>query len=213
MDHRHLRCGFPGTALSLDLHQGGVSHRPRSGRRRPTLRKSLKSFRTLLRDAARTVVSGAYTGAMRANGLLMAFTALLTAPACSGPGEEATRTGEACVESDLIAQCPPGSNPLLGASAESRTWRSSPWIRTPERGAKISRGRASGGCATVSSRWTGRRACTPPTSTRARIWCCTGPNVRPAIRCRWVRRRRASPRPRPPTPRTWPATRAIRTWG
>ena len=38
---------------------------------------------------------------------------------CKAPGEEASAVGEACVESELIAQCPPGSNPLLGATASS----------------------------------------------------------------------------------------------
>ncbi|MCK6574652.1 hypothetical protein L6V77_26560 [Myxococcota bacterium] len=41
------------------------------------------------------------------------------APGCQGPGEEAAGVGEACAESDLVAQCPPGSNPILGASATS----------------------------------------------------------------------------------------------
>lgn len=40
--------------------------------------------------------------------------------ACEDPGTAgADAGGEACVRADLIAQCPPGSNPILGAQAEA----------------------------------------------------------------------------------------------
>jgi hypothetical protein len=53
----------------------------------------------------------------------MALTACGLGAADSGgdktPGTSGTNTGLGCVESDLIAQCPPGSNPDLNASATS----------------------------------------------------------------------------------------------
>jgi hypothetical protein len=45
--------------------------------------------------------------------------ALCLLTACQGPGEEAAGVGAACAQSDLVSQCPPGSNPILGASAQS----------------------------------------------------------------------------------------------
>jgi hypothetical protein len=49
----------------------------------------------------------------------LALVAALTA--CSGEGaEEAAAAAESCVASDLVAQCPPGSDPIFEASATSR---------------------------------------------------------------------------------------------
>ena len=49
-------------------------------------------------------------------GLLSLGLGLLSAGCGS---EDGARTGEACAESNLIEQCPGGSNPVLGAQAES----------------------------------------------------------------------------------------------
>lgn len=46
-------------------------------------------------------------------------TALLLAAASCG-GTDGTKTGEECVKSDLIEQCPPGSDPRLDAEASSK---------------------------------------------------------------------------------------------
>lgn len=44
--------------------------------------------------------------------------ALLGLAACDDGAEQAMEAPEACLEGDLIAQCPPGSNPILGATAD-----------------------------------------------------------------------------------------------
>jgi hypothetical protein len=56
------------------------------------------------------------------NGSLWTCLTLLTGvAACGGDGaEEAAAAAESCVASDLVAQCPPGSDPIFEASATSR---------------------------------------------------------------------------------------------
>lgn len=48
---------------------------------------------------------------------LLLLTALLTLAACSDPSGQ--DNAGACASSTLVAQCPPGSNPILGATADS----------------------------------------------------------------------------------------------
>ncbi len=51
---------------------------------------------------------------------LTCFTLLCTTIACSdGPGTESNELADACVTSELIAQCPAGSNPSLSLEATS----------------------------------------------------------------------------------------------
>ena len=87
---------------------------------------------------------------MRAHGhlTLLAACALL-ASACKGPGTEAANVGESCAESDLIAQCPPGSNPILGATAESMCEASASIDVTTESGSVSGRCFGSGTCRVV----------------------------------------------------------------
>lgn len=69
--------------------------------------------------------------------------------ACQAPGEEASNVGQACVESDLVEQCPPGSNPILGASAESMCEASASIDLLTESGSVSGRCFGSGTCRVV----------------------------------------------------------------
>lgn len=55
---------------------------------------------------------------MRFEWMLGMLGVLLASAGCDGT--EGTETGRACAESNLIAQCPPGSDPILEASATSQ---------------------------------------------------------------------------------------------
>ncbi len=85
---------------------------------------------------------------MSARRTLVVAVALLCA-ACEGPGEEAAGVGEACAESDLISQCPPGSNPILGATAESMCSASASIDLTTESGSVSGRCFGQGTCRVV----------------------------------------------------------------
>ena len=68
---------------------------------------------------------------------------LLLLAAC---GEEAAKTGEACAESNLISQCPGGSNPVLGATAESSCSGKADASYVTESGSASGQCRSTGGC-------------------------------------------------------------------
>ena len=77
------------------------------------------------------------------NGLLLALVAGTWLTAC---GEEAAKTGEACAESNLISQCPGGSNPVLGATAESSCSGKADASYVTESGSASGQCRSTGGC-------------------------------------------------------------------
>lgn len=95
---------------------------------------------------------------------------LLGLTACQGPGEEGAAVGATCVESDLVAQCPPGSNPVLGAAAESSCTVDGELDLVNESGAVTGRCYGSGTCR-VACRFSSPCPCGVDAVTREGVFC------------------------------------------
>jgi hypothetical protein len=106
---------------------------------------------------------------------LAALSVFAALAACQAPGEEATNVGQACVESDLVEQCPPGSNPILGASAESMCEASASVDLTTQTGSVSGRCFGSGTCRVVCQ-FASPCACGVDEVTRDGVFCtdCSG---------------------------------------
>lgn len=105
---------------------------------------------------------------MRAHGYLSLVGLLLAA--CNGPGEEGAQVGSECVQNDLVAQCPPGSNPILGASAESMCEASASVDLTTESGAVSGRCFGAGSCR-VACQFASPCRCGVDAVTREGVFC------------------------------------------
>lgn len=82
----------------------------------------------------------------------------LALPACGGggagaaaasPGTSGTQTGQSCVDSDLIAQCPPGSQPDLSAAATSECEGQTDFLLSGDGGSVHGACRGTGECLVV----------------------------------------------------------------